>query len=152
MSSSDLNKRFIIVLFGRAWAGVGSGYVSSSNQSNGSVHCVFCIHSRVSKYAVASIAAVALNRVIRSASLRSVESKHKNLVCFPLDRNRTLQVHAHFPADPSWPLPEVVVGLYQEDKSQSSGNCKNAVMAFAEYLLGAGYRCVTPFISSWTLT
>jgi len=33
----------------------------------------------------------------------------------------------------------VVVGLYQEDKSQSSGNCKNAVMAFAEYLLGAGY-------------
>jgi profilin-like protein len=33
----------------------------------------------------------------------------------------------------------VVVGLYQEDKQQSSGNCKNAVMAFAEYLLGAGY-------------
>merc|ERR1711998_591026 len=33
----------------------------------------------------------------------------------------------------------VIVGLYQEDKQQSSGNCKNAVMAFAEYLLGAGY-------------
>ena len=50
MSSSDLNKRFIIVLFGRAWAGVGSGYVSSSNQSNGSFYSVSCICSRVSKY------------------------------------------------------------------------------------------------------
>ena len=41
--------------------------------------------------------------------------------------------HAH-----SW-LPEVVMGVYSEGEGQSSGNCKSAVTAMAEYLLGAGY-------------
>lgn len=33
----------------------------------------------------------------------------------------------------------VAVGMYSEEAGQSSGNCKNHVIAFAEYLVGAGY-------------
>lgn len=33
----------------------------------------------------------------------------------------------------------VVLGVYSEGEGQSSGNCKSAVTAMAEYLLGAGY-------------
>jgi len=34
---------------------------------------------------------------------------------------------------------QIVVGFYNEEKNQTSGNCKKAVLAFAEYLLGIGY-------------
>ena len=50
MSARFFRMYFLNVLFGRAWAGVGAEYVSSSNQSNGSLYCVSCIRSRVSKF------------------------------------------------------------------------------------------------------
>eukprot|EP00746_Dinoflagellata_sp_MGD_P160820 gnl/MRDRNA2_/MRDRNA2_87747_c0_seq1.p1 gnl/MRDRNA2_/MRDRNA2_87747_c0~~gnl/MRDRNA2_/MRDRNA2_87747_c0_seq1.p1 ORF type:complete len:166 (-),score=48.73 gnl/MRDRNA2_/MRDRNA2_87747_c0_seq1:147-644(-) len=34
---------------------------------------------------------------------------------------------------------QVAVGFYDESKEQTSGNCKRVVLAFAEYLKGAGY-------------
>merc|ERR1712032_354603 len=34
---------------------------------------------------------------------------------------------------------QIVAGLYDEGKNQTSGNCKKSVIAFAEYLKGLGY-------------
>ena len=34
---------------------------------------------------------------------------------------------------------QIVCGFYQDEKGQSSGNCKKTVLAFAEYLKGIGY-------------
>jgi len=34
---------------------------------------------------------------------------------------------------------QIVAGYYSEEKGQNSGNCKKAVLAFAEYLKGIGY-------------
>jgi len=36
-------------------------------------------------------------------------------------------------------VSQIIVGFYDEEKGQSSGNCKKAVVAYAEYLVGLGY-------------
>mmetsp|Transcript_46431 Transcript_46431/g.104346 ORF Transcript_46431/g.104346 Transcript_46431/m.104346 type:complete len:169 (-) Transcript_46431:119-625(-) len=33
----------------------------------------------------------------------------------------------------------IVAGFYDEEKGQTTGNCKKAVLAFSEYLMGLGY-------------
>ncbi|CAE8616488.1 unnamed protein product [Polarella glacialis] len=37
------------------------------------------------------------------------------------------------------PNGQIIAALYDEEKSQTSGNCKRVVLAFAEYLAGMGY-------------
>jgi profilin-like protein len=35
--------------------------------------------------------------------------------------------------------PQIIAAFYDEEKGQSSGNCKKTAIAFAEYLAGIGY-------------